>query len=241
MRKIIENIMWRTAIIFSISYFFTPFGERLNSVYQNILLEKFHQGNVWNSVVVTWENYSTWSSWINISILTWDLLLTWEDNTWEVEIPENPRDYLTYLQEHGVAGVDYIEANLPKAPIIYSSEKQDNNRVKDAYIARTKSVFTLSGSQKVGYVMFVVNGEVAENRDLFIGIDGSTKWAVRKDKSLPVAEYWEYLYRMDNVILAGKNGKGINLYNYVKNNQLWLNAFAWERGKYVQKIIIFFK
>lgn len=241
MKEIIKNIMWRTAIIFSVSYFFTPFWERLNNIYQSILPENWSGISTWDSQTTTWENILTWNTWINISILTGDLLLTWENETWSIEIPENPRDYLSYLLDHWVEWTDYIIANLPKQPIIYSSDKKDNNRLKDAYIARTKSVFTLPETTKKGYVLFVVNGGVSVNRDLFIGIDWATKWAIRKDKSLPVAEYWEYLYRMDNIILAGQNGKSINLYNFAKNNQLWLNAFVWESGKYIEKIIIFFK
>lgn len=181
------------------------------------------------------------NTWSNITILTWNISLTWENETWIVEIPESPRDYLNYLLEHWVAWTDYITAIPPKPPVIYSSNKEENNTIKDAYLARTKITFTLPETDKQGYVLFVADREIPDNRDIFLAINGQTLWAIRKNKSLPVAEYGEYLYPMDKVVIAGGNGKTRNLYDYVKDNELRLNAFVWEKGNYVKKIILFWK
>lgn len=248
MSRIIKNIIWWTGILFSILYFFTPFGGRLNNVYQSILPGNWNtistwdsQIITWNSQIITWEHTSTWNTWSNITILTWDISLTWENETWIVKIPESPRDYLNYLLEHWVAWTDYIIANPPKPPVIYSSNKEENNAIKDAYLARTKVTFTLPETDKQGYVLFVADREIPDNRDIFLAINGQSLWAIRKNKSLPVAEYGEYLYPMDKVVIAGGNGRARNLYDYVNNNELWLNAFVWEKGNYTKKIIIFFK
>lgn len=194
--------------------------------------QNIHIINSWSNII---------NPWSNITILTWDISLTWESETWIVEIPESPRDYLNYLLEHWVAWTDYIIATPPKPPVIYSSNKEENNAIKDAYLARTKVTFTLPETDKQGYVLFVADREIPDNRDIFLAINGQSLWAIRKNKSLPVAEYGEYLYPMDKVVIAGGNGRARNLYDYVNNNELWLNAFVWEKGNYTKKIIIFFK
>lgn len=181
----------------------------------------------------TWNNNTT--TWVVIDILTW-----WTD-TGSIEIPNWAREYLDYILQYWVAGEDYIAVEPPRPPVIRSDDKQVNNDIMFSYLNKNRITFTIPTTDKKGYVMFVTYKEVPISRDMFLSINWWSKWAIRKNKSLPVAEVNEYLYRMNDVTIAWTDWWWVNLYDYVVDNKLQLNAFVWEQWNYIKKIIIFFK
>lgn len=193
-------------------------------------------------ISTTWDiTTGTSTTWFDVTTGVVVEINTWEINSWTLLPPEWIREYLDYVLQNWIAGIDYISVEPPRPPIIRSDDKQVNNQVMFSYLDRTKITFTIPNNQKKWYVLFITNKEVSDSRDIFLAINSISKWAIRKNKSLAVSDINEYLYALNHITMAGTDWKWINAYNYVINNQLQLNAFVWEQWNYIKKIIIFFK
>lgn len=160
-------------------------------------------------------------------------------DTWVIDIPNDPRWYADYIQEYGVAGVDYIIAYPIKAPTISSSDKNVNNSVMYKYLYSNRNIFTIPTTTKFWYVMFVTHKEIPSNKDFFLAIDGRVSGHIKRALSLRTYNEAEYLYQMNKIPLF--EWTNINLYEKIDSGKLSLNAFVWQQGNYVEKILIFFK
>ena len=190
-----------------------------------------------NTNPITWTVIN--NTWFNIEILSWNI----NESTWAVEvvkIPDDERWYLDYILKNWVAWTDYISVEPPKPTVIHWS-KEDNNKIMYQYFYKNKITFDIPKTEKTPYIMIVTKKEIASNRDFFLWIDWKSLWAIRKDKSLPVYDYNEYLYPLYSITKAWYNWQIFDVKSHVNNWKLRLNIFVWESWNYVEKIILFFK
>jgi len=181
-----------------------------------------------------WSNWNS-SWWTTIIISTW-----WTIATGDNILPTWPREYVQYILDKWKPWIDYIVVNPTIPPIIHSKNKQDNNSIMYAYVNKYSNQFTVA-EHKVWYVLFTTKYWISDNRDLFIAINWVIRWHIIQNKSLPVRNQNEYLYKIDTIPVTQWEWASINLNNYINNWKLIMTAFVWEQGNYLQSITLVFK
>lgn len=112
-------------------------------------------------ISTTWDiTTGTSTTWFDVTTGVVVEINTWEINSWTLLPPEWIREYLDYVLQNWIAGIDYISVEPPRPPIIRSDDKQVNNQVMFSYLDRTKIAFTIPNNQKKWYVLFITNKEV---------------------------------------------------------------------------------
>ena len=182
---------------------------------------------------MTWKN-----EWFSIELLSWNIEESW--NIQVINIPDDERWYLEYIIKNWTVWYDYISVEPPKPTVIHWT-RDDNNKVMYQYFSKNKITFNIPTTDKTPYILIVTKMEIPSNRDFFLWLDWQSMWAIKKEKSLPIYDYNEYLYPLYNIVKAWYNWATFDVKSHIKNWKLWLNVFVWESWNYVEKIIIFFK
>ena len=177
------------------------------------------------------------NTWYTIWFWSW-IIISWDEQI--SEIPSDERWYIEYLQNNWKAWIDYISVEPPRQPVIHW-QKDENNQVKNSYFLKNRITFDIPKIDKTAYIMIVTKNEVANNRDFYLWLDWQSMWPIRKDKSLPVYDFNEYLYPLYWIVKAWFNWETFDVKSHIKNWKLDLNVFVWETWNYVERIIIFFK
>ena len=180
----------------------------------------------------TWVNISSWVENIIVEQVSW----TNQIFTWNV-IPNDPRGYVEYKLKNWNPGKDYFVIDPAPQPIIHGKTSTENNQV--LFLYANKYRYRISMPQNNWwYIMITLNKNLQQGRDVFLAIDGASKWALNKNLSEAVYDEREFLYNMEKVPAWGYN---INLFDYIKNQYLEIWWFVSESWNWIQKITIVLK
>lgn len=167
-------------------------------------------------ISTTWDiTTGTSTTWFDVTTGVVVEINTWEINSWTLLPPEWIREYLDYVLQNWIAGIDYISVEPPRPPIIRSDDKQVNNQVMFSYLDRTKITFTIPNNQKKWYVLFITNKEVSDSRDIFLQLTASANEQNEASRisyfvhifsrRLLVWEYWSWKLRPVDVCISCKH------------------------------------
>lgn len=188
---------------------------------------------IWDYIV---NNYISDQKIINIDIensqnTTWVSLFTWDTNP----IPSDPIGFVYYQKENWVEWQDYFEIYFQNQETMNWKSVEENNKIMRNYIYNNKYAVNV-WKMKEWYIIFTTKKPIADNRDLFLGLDWSSKWAIDR-KYIKKSNYDnEYLFDINELRAWWYK---INFQNYINSNwKIIIWWYVWEKDNTIKKITI---
>ena len=160
-----------------------------------------------------------------------------ETNTGKIKIPEDPIWFVYYQKENWIKWKDIFEIYLePQYPMNWKTV-DENNKIIRTYINDYKYSVKVWDLNNWWYIMFTTERPIASDRDLFLWLNGSSKWAININRPYLIKWYYdnEYLFDLDNLWAWWYK---INIKNYIISDKIIIWWYVWEKNNSLKKITI---
>ncbi len=138
----------------------------------------------------------------------------------------------------GLSWTDYVTKIETNQPNISSSNSSKNTDDIHNYLYKNRLLFDIPAG-KNGLLLIVTKKPVAENRSLFLAIWWSTKWELRKRKSISTNSENKYLFDINNLPVA-KFIPGISLFDNTIDWKVQIGVLVWEKDNRVESVTMIF-
>lgn len=194
-------------------------------------------------IIVSITTVSLLFKYANISLL---LVWTTTSNTWTTQVISKPiRDInLSPIQNvenvlsSGLSWVDYITKFEIDQPNISSSSSSKNTENIHDYLYKNRLLFNIP-ARKNGLLLIITKKPVAKNRNLFLAIWWSTKWELRKEKSIPTDSGNKYLFDINNLPVA-KFIPGISVFDNTIDWKVQIGVLVGEKDNSIESVTMIF-
>ncbi len=194
-------------------------------------------------IIVSITTVSLLFKYANISLL---LVGTTTSNTWSTQVINKPiRDInLSPIQNvenvlsGGLSWTDYTTKFEANQPNISSNSSSKNTEEIHNYLYKNRLLFDIPAG-KNGLLLIVTKKPVAEDRNLFLAIWWSTKWELRKEKSIPTNSENKYLFDINNLPIA-RFTPGISLFDNTIDWKIQIGVLVGEKDNSVESVTMIF-
>lgn len=138
----------------------------------------------------------------------------------------------------GLSWTDYITKFETNQPNISSSSSSKNTEEMHNYLYKNRLLFDIPAG-KNGLLLIVTKKPVAEDRNLFLAIWWSTKWELRKEKSIPTNSENKYLFDINNLPIA-RFTPGISLFDNTIDWKIQIGVLVGEKDNSVESVTMIF-
>ena len=230
MKETVKFIVAIVCVAFSLLYFFTPIGDKLNSLYQHFLPKERIDTN-WTGAVQT-------NSWVNqsgdtIGVIPIQETFIRDDN---LSIEEN----ISWALTKGKEGIDYITIIPAQQPNINGDINKNNKNIW-TYNYQYKSEFTIPLGKTNWYLVFELNNDLElekwDSRGFYLGVWGKTLGMV-SSKNLWTSNK-TYIFDMKDINLKFPDSK-VNLFNKLQDNKIQLSAIVAKTWVFIKRITLVF-
>ena len=230
MKETIKFIIAMVCILFSILYFFTPIGDKLNSLYQHFLPKEQINTN-WTGTVQT-------NSWVNqngdtIGVIPIQETFIRDDS---ISIEEN----ISWALSKGKEGVDYIRTIPQQQPDI-NGDINENNKKIWTYNYQYKSEFTIPLGRTNWYLIFELNDALevkkGNSNGFYLWVWGKTLGMIASTNLWPSNK--TYIFDMKDINLKFPDSK-VNLFNKLQDNKIQLSAIVAKTWVFIKRITLVF-
>jgi len=149
----------------------------------------------------------------------------------------SPMQNVENVLSGGLSWVDYIiQTPIDQPNIVWTPT--ENNDVMHKYLYKKRLLFNIPAG-KNWLLLVITSKPLANSRDLFLAIWGSTYWALHKDKWILTDAGNKYLFDINNLPVA-TFVPGISLFDNTIDWKIQLGVFAAEKDNSVKEIIMIF-